>query len=221
MNSDPLITIGSAEIQQSTAELALATSYPVMEHFYTIQGEGYWTGNAAYFIRLGGCDVGCFWCDVKDSWDAEKHPRLTVHHLLNVVQETLAPRVVITGGEPLMHNLSELTATLKQAGLHIHLETSGAYPLSGQIDWITFSPKKFKAPLAEIYQYAHELKVVVYNRHDLEFAEYHAALCHPYIRKYLQPEWSRPESMEWIVDYVKQHPDWQISLQTHKWMNVP
>lgn len=195
---------------------------PVMEHFYTLQGEGYHQGRAAYFIRLGGCDVGCVWCDVKDSWDAEKHPKFNVENLSSKVKETPAEVVVITGGEPLMHDLTELTATLQNAGLRTHIETSGAYPLSGCWDWICVSPKKFKAPLPAIMPLAHELKVVVFNKSDLDWAEKHAAMVSPSCKLYLQPEWDKAaEITPLIVEYIKAHPQWELSLQVHKYINVP
>jgi organic radical activating enzyme len=198
-----------------------AVTYPVMEHFYTLQGEGAWAGSAAYFIRLGGCDVGCHWCDVKESWPMDTHPRLSVSHLVAAVLATPCRRVVVTGGEPLMHDCTALTTALHGAGCTLALETSGAYPLSGSWDWICFSPKKFKAPLDDFYAQAHELKVIVYNRQDLEWAQTHAARVAPHCRRYLQPEWSRTEAPGWIVDFVKAQPDWQISLQTHKYLDIP
>ena len=201
-----------------------ATGYhlPVMEHFHTIQGEGSNVGRAAYFIRLGGCDVGCVWCDVKDSWDAEKHPLTDVRELVKLAKDSGAPLVVITGGEPCMYNLEPLTALLEEAGLQTCLETSGAYPLTGNWHWICFSPKKFKAPLASFYAKAHELKVVVFNRHDLAWAETHAEQMHADAQLLLQPEWDKREAMmPLLVDYVKAHPQWRISLQTHKYLNVP
>jgi 7-carboxy-7-deazaguanine synthase len=198
------------------------TSLPVMEHFYTLQGEGFHQGRAAYFIRLGGCDVGCVWCDVKDSWDAEKHPKLEVESLKQKVKETPAEIVVITGGEPLMHNLDELTSALHSAGLKTNIETSGAYPLSGSWDWICVSPKKFKAPLPEILPHANELKVVVFNKSDLDWAEQHAKLVSADCKLYLQPEWDKASVVTpMIIDYIKQHPQWELSLQIHKYINVP
>jgi organic radical activating enzyme len=195
---------------------------PVMEHFYTLQGEGFHQGKAAYFIRLGGCDVGCVWCDVKESWDAEKHPRSEIESLRSKVLETPAQIVVITGGEPLMHDLSELTRQLQSAGLKTHIETSGAYPLSGDWDWVCLSPKKFKAPLPEILPHANELKVVVFNRSDFAWAEKYAALVSPDCILYLQPEWDKASEMTpLIIDYIKRHPQWELSLQIHKYINVP
>lgn len=195
---------------------------PVMEHFYTIQGEGVHQGKAAYFIRLGGCDVGCVWCDVKDSWDATKHPQIEIKDLLQEVKQTPTEIVVITGGEPLLHNLTSLTQQLKAVGLRTHIETSGSSPLSGQWDWITLSPKKFKAPLLENLQYANELKVVVFNQSDFNWAEKYAALVAPNCKLYLQPEWDKAAAMTpLIIDYIKAHPQWQLSLQIHKYINVP
>lgn len=197
-------------------------SLPVMEHFYTLQGEGVHTGRAAYFIRLGGCDVGCVWCDVKESWDGGKHPLWTIDDLVATVKATPAQLVVITGGEPLMHDLSALTKTLHAAGLRTHIETSGSSPLSGELDWITLSPKKFKAPLPEVLPKADELKIVVFNKSDFAWAESWAAQVSPECRLFLQPEWSKATALTpLLVDYIKAHPQWQLSLQTHKYINVP
>lgn len=193
-----------------------------MEHFYTLQGEGFHQGKAAYFIRLGGCDVGCVWCDVKESWDAEKHPKLEVGSLRLEVEKTPAEIVVITGGEPLMHDLNDLTKELQDAGLKTHLETSGAYPLSGYWDWICVSPKKFKAPLPGILPKANELKVVIFNRSDFDWAEKYAAKVSSKCKLYLQPEWDKAAEMTpLIIDYIKNHPGWELSLQLHKYINVP
>lgn len=198
------------------------TQLPVMEHFYTLQGEGFHQGKAAYFIRLGGCDVGCVWCDVKESWDATKHPQLKVESLKFKVKETPAEIVVITGGEPLMYNLNELTNELRSSGLKTHIETSGAYPLSGSWDWICVSPKKFKAPIPEILPLAHELKVVVFNKSDFDWAKKHAALVSSDCKLYLQPEWDNAAEMTpLIIDYIKSNPQWELSLQIHKYINVP
>ena len=195
---------------------------PVMEHFYTLQGEGFHQGRAAYFIRLGGCDVGCVWCDVKDSWDADKHPKFTVESLKLKVKETPAEMVVITGGEPLMHNLDELTAALQSAGLKTNIETSGAHPLSGRWDWICLSPKKFKAPLPDVVPYANELKVVIFNKSDFDWAEQYAAMVSPQCKLYLQPEWDKATQVTpLIIDYIKLNPKWELSLQIHKYINVP
>jgi 7-carboxy-7-deazaguanine synthase len=195
---------------------------PVMEHFYTLQGEGFHQGRAAYFIRLGGCDVGCVWCDVKDSWDADKHPKFTIDQLVSEVKQTPTQLVVITGGEPLMNNLDALTTALKAAGIQTNIETSGAHPLSGHWDWICLSPKKFKEPLPGILPHANELKVVIFNKSDFEWAEKYAALVAPACKLYLQPEWDKAALVTpLIIDYIKAHPQWELSLQVHKYINVP
>ena len=196
--------------------------YPVMEDFYTIQGEGMNTGRAAYFIRLGGCDVECVWCDVKESWDANKHPLLTVSDLLEKVKGSPAKLVVITGGEPAMHDLTALTNVLKENGYELAIETSGAHTITGEWDWICISPKKFKAPLTENIQYADELKVVIYHPSDFEWAEKYKTMVSDNCICLLQPEYSKhTKAVELIVDYVKNNPTWRISLQTHKVINVP
>ncbi len=208
-----------SEIVNLKSKIALL---PVMEHFYTLQGEGYHQGRAAYFIRLGGCDVGCVWCDVKESWEEEKHPKYEVGSLISEVRKTPAEMVVITGGEPLMHNLDELTKELKTAGLKTNIETSGSSPLSGYWDWICLSPKKFKEPLPEIIPLAHELKIIVFNKSDFAWAEKYAALVSPACKLYLQPEWSKAAQMTpLIVEYIKANPKWELSLQIHKYINVP
>lgn len=195
---------------------------PVMEHFYTLQGEGFHQGKAAYFIRLGGCDVGCVWCDVKESWDAEKHPQVNIADLILNIQKTPAKIVVITGGEPLLHDLSTLTKNLKEAGYKTHIETSGSSPLSGTWDWITLSPKKFKAPLTECLPFANELKIVVFNKSDFVWAEKYAVQVSHKCKLYLQPEWERAHIITpLIIDYIKANPQWQLSLQIHKYINVP
>jgi len=194
---------------------------PLMEEFYTIQGEGYHKGSAAYFVRIGGCDVGCHWCDVKESWDAEKHPPTEISTIINNAKQ-YSDTIVVTGGEPLMWNMSLLTAGLRNENLATHIETSGAYPLSGDWDWICLSPKKRMLPLDDIYKVADELKVIVYNLNDFVFAEEQAAKVQPNCKLFLQPEWSKREQvMPMIVDYVLQHPKWKASLQTHKYMNIP
>ena len=197
-------------------------SYPVMEHFYTLQGEGVHTGKAAYFIRLGGCDVGCVWCDVKDSWDASRHPLMTAKEIVDVASAHEGRLAVITGGEPAMYDLSDLCDALHEAGFKVHIETSGAYPLVGDIDWVTLSPKKFKAPLEACMALADELKVVVFHRSDLEWAEQHAATVLPACSLFIQPEWSKRDMITpLIIDYIKKNPKWQLSLQTHKFINIP
>jgi organic radical activating enzyme len=195
---------------------------PVMEHFYTLQGEGFHQGRAAYFIRLGGCAVGCVWCDVKDSWDADKHPKYTIEQLVTEVKKTATKLVVITGGEPLMHQLDELTKALQSAGLETNIETSGAHPLSGHWNWICLSPKKFKEPLPGILPHANELKVVIFNKSDFEWAEKYAAQVSPSCKLFLQPEWDKAALVTpLIIDYIKAHPQWELSLQVHKYINVP
>ena len=198
---------------------------PVVEHFYTLQGEGFHQGRAAYFVRLGGCDVGCVWCDVKESWDASVHPKKTVDEIVNTVVQNSSPQkglVVITGGEPLMHDLTQLTAALQAAGFETNIETSGAHPLSGSWDWICLSPKKFKAPLPSVVPFANELKVVIFNKSDFEWAEKYAALVSPQCKLYLQPEWDRASIVTpLMIEYIKQHPQWELSLQIHKYIHVP
>jgi len=198
------------------------TLLPLMEEFYTIQGEGFNTGKAAYFIRLGGCDVGCHWCDVKESWDAELHPLTAADQIVENASKFPSKAVVVTGGEPLIYNLDYLTGRLKQNGIKTFIETSGAYPLSGYWDWICLSPKKFKAPLPDLAIHADELKVIVFNKSDFEWAEQHAKLVMPGCKLYMQPEWSRSKEMiPLIVEYVMNNPQWEISLQTHKYLNIP
>jgi 7-carboxy-7-deazaguanine synthase len=194
---------------------------PLMEEFYTIQGEGFHTGKAAYFIRIGGCDVGCHWCDVKESWNAKLHPPTLADTIVNNVKNN-ANTVVVTGGEPLMWQLDYLTESLQTNNIKTHIETSGAYPLSGKWDWICLSPKKTKLPLQEIYTKAHELKVIVYNKNDFKFAEEQASKVSENCELYLQPEWSKRESITpLIVEFVMKNPKWKISLQTHKYLNIP
>lgn len=195
---------------------------PVMEDFYTIQGEGYYQGHAAYFIRLGGCDVGCVWCDVKESWDASAHPLCRVDLITEKAVGSGSKIAVITGGEPAMYDLSEISSALRRVGLRTHIETSGVYPLTGTWDWICFSPKKFKSPDRSILKRADELKIIIYNKSDFvwaeEFAEQVRSSCH----LFLQPEWSKEKEMlPLIIDYVKANPKWQVSLQVHKYMNIP
>jgi organic radical activating enzyme len=193
-----------------------------MEAFYTLQGEGYHTGKPAYFIRLGGCDVGCHWCDVKESWEALDHPLVSLDKIIRGAKEHYPALVVVTGGEPMMYDLNKLCSGLKNSGLKTHLETSGAYPISGDWDWICFSPKKFKAPKPEVYQMADELKIVIFHPSDLQWAEEHAEMVDEKCKRYLQPEWSVAEkTMPLIVEYIKSNPKWQMSLQTHKYLNIP
>lgn len=231
-------------IQQHTQKL------PVMESFYTLQGEGFYTGTAAYFIRLAGCNVGCVWCDVKESWDENQHPQFTVDEIIAKMNKELKlsngqltinnkqlavnnkefvinhnlkkPIVVITGGEPLQHNLQQLTTTLQQQGFLVNIETSGTAPITGNFNWICLSPKKFKAPLPTIFSLANELKIVVYNQSDFAWAQQHALQVSPSCKLYLQPEWSKRETITpLIINYIQQNPQWQLSLQTHKFLNIP
>lgn len=211
----------TASLEEPLTGLECDLAYPLMEDFYTIQGEGVHTGRAAYFIRLAGCDVQCWWCDVKESWDESVHPKVESSLIVDRAKNSGAEIVVITGGEPLLHDLGALTAGLKKRGLKVHIETSGSSPLSGSLDWITLSPKRFKKPLDEIFPYVDELKVVVLTKKDLEWAERNAEKCPERTVRLLQPEWDTPESIGLIVDYVKRNPQWGISLQTHKFLNVP
>jgi len=193
-----------------------------MEMFYTLQGEGYHQGKAAYFIRLAGCDVGCVWCDVKESWDASKHPVFSVEEIVSNALAHPARLAIITGGEPLLYNLDALTTALKKVGFELNIETSGSSPMSGNWDWICLSPKKFKAPLTESIQAASELKVVIFNTHDFEWAETYAKQVAPNCKLYLQPEWDKSnEITPLVIDYIKAHPKWELSAQLHKYIQVP
>ncbi len=195
---------------------------PLMEDFYTIQGEGFYQGHAAYFIRLGGCDVGCVWCDVKESWDASAHPLVSIEDMVRRAKQSGSEIVVITGGEPAMYNLNELTNALHEAGLKTNIETSGAHPLTGNWDWVCFSPKKFKAPVESIFKQANELKIIIFNNSDFEWAEDFAKKVSPECELFLQPEWSKEKEMvPKIIEYVKTNPKWKVSLQIHKYMNIP
>jgi 7-carboxy-7-deazaguanine synthase len=195
---------------------------PVMEYFYTIQGEGFYSGRAAFFIRLAGCDVGCVWCDVKESWDHEAHPNLSIDFIVEEVLKSETNFVVITGGEPAMYDLTTLINRLKEHKIETAIETSGCYELIGNIDWYCFSPKKFKRPTEEAYTKANELKVVISHPSDFQWAEEHAAKVNLECKLYLQPEWSKQERfLPEIIEYVKLNPRWRISLQTHKFMNIP
>ena len=196
--------------------------YPIMEHFFTIQGEGTYSGRAAYFIRIAGCDVGCVWCDVKESWDKDQHTTMTIKEIIEKVTESKTDFVVITGGEPAMYNLNPLVEPLKKMGITIAIETSGCYPLQGDVDWYCFSPKKFKAPCDEAYVRANELKVIINHPSDLEWANKHAEKVLDSCHLFLQPEWSKTEKLlPLIISYVKGNLKWKISLQTHKYMNIP
>lgn len=201
----------------------LDTALPVMEAFYTLQGEGAHSGRAAYFIRLGGCDVGCHWCDVKESWDMNAHPRLPIDSIVSEAVTYPGRLAVVTGGEPLMHDLTSLTSALQTAGFQTNIETSGVCKaVTGSWDWVCFSPKKFKKPNPAIYRQADELKVIIYNPSDFAFAESFVPHLRPDCRLFLQTEWSRTKEMlPLIVEYVKNNPQWQVSLQTHKYMDIP
>lgn len=213
-------------MSQSTT-IASQKVLPVMESFYTLQGEGFHQGKAAYFIRLAGCDVGCVWCDVKESWNADQHPVFSIDEIVqkaksesNIQEQSIL--AVVTGGEPLLHELTALTTALKAAGFQTNIETSGSSPLSGHWDWICISPKKFKAPLPEVVPFAHELKVVIFNHSDFAWAEQYAAMVSPECKLYLQPEWDKATQITpLIIDYIKEHPQWELSLQIHKYINVP
>ena len=199
-----------------------AVSIPVMEHFYTLQGEGHWAGTPAYFVRLAGCDVGCVWCDVKESWTVSEDQWMPIADIVQLAVASGTRRVIITGGEPTMYDLKPLTDAIHAAGLLVHIETAGAHPFSGDFDWITFSPKKFKAALPEYHSLAQELKVIVYNAHDFQWAEAEAAKCDPARTLFfLQPEWSRRDRVHQVIEYIKAHPHWRLSLQTHKYVDIP
>lgn len=193
-----------------------------MEAFYTLQGEGFHQGKAAYFIRLAGCNVGCHWCDVKESWDEKEHPVVEVEKIIEWAEKFPSRLAVVTGGEPLMYNLDFLTSSLNEKNFRTHLETSGAHPLSGKWDWICLSPKKFKSPLPDVLPLADELKTVIYNKSDFAWAESFVDRVKPECMLYLQPEWSKSgEMLPLIIDYVKENPRWRVSLQVHKFMNIP
>ena len=202
-------------------EVKAGTMVPLMEEFYTVQGEGFHTGRAAYFVRIGGCDVGCHWCDVKESWDANIHPPTHIDKIVDHAK-VYGKTVVVTGGEPLTWNMAPLTEAFQNAGLNVHIETSGAYQLSGHWDWICLSPKKTMPPREEFYAVADELKVIVFNKHDLKWAEEHARHVKSSCELFLQPEWSRREEMMPVItNYVMKNPKWRISLQTHKYIGIP
>ena len=204
------------------SELAKGTILPLMEAFYTIQGEGFYTGSSAYFLRIGGCDVGCHWCDVKESWDEKLHPPTSIDDILSSISDFPTKTVVVTGGEPLMWNMNFLTKMLQEKGLNRHLETSGSHKLSGEWDWICLSPKKFQKPLETIKPLSDELKIIVKNKSDFKWAEEQRLGVSKKCKLYLQPEWSNKEDMiPLIIDYVMENPQWQISLQTHKYLQIP
>ena len=205
----------------SSEEVRKGRVVPLMEEFYTIQGEGFYTGLSAYFVRIGGCDVGCHWCDVKESWNPDTHPPTPIEHIVNNASK-YSDTVVVTGGEPLTWDMTPLVSALQSEGMKVHVETSGAYPLTGSWDWICLSPKKTAPPKANYYDHANELKVIIHNLNDFKWAEQHAILVGEKCKLFLQPEWSkRKEMMPLIVDYVMKNPHWRVSLQTHKYLNIP
>jgi organic radical activating enzyme len=195
---------------------------PVMEHFYTLQGEGAFTGYAAYFIRLGGCDVGCTWCDVKESWDINAHPKMSIDAIADLTQNSGTKIAVITGGEPTMHDLTALTQAIQNLQIRTHIETSGTNPISGDWDWICFSPKRFKKPLEMYFELSDELKVVIAHKNDLRWAKEFEAKMHKNCKLYIQPEWdNRNEMTNLCIDFIKENPNWSLSLQTHKYIDIP
>jgi organic radical activating enzyme len=209
------------QAKESIAAVAQGYSLPLMEAFYTLQGEGYHKGGAAYFIRIGGCDVGCHWCDVKESWNAALHPPTQIDEIVKGAKQ-YSDTVVVTGGEPLMWPMEPLTNLLHSKEINIHIETSGAYPLSGNWDWFCLSPKKNKLPIKEAYERADELKMIIYNKDDIRFAEEQASKVGSGCKLFLQPEWSKRDAvMPLLVDYVLDNPKWKVSLQTHKYLNIP
>ena len=202
--------------------MSSAERIPIMESFYSVQGEGFYSGRPAYFIRTAGCDVGCVWCDVKESWNRYEHPEIEIDRIVAAIQSSGTDFVVVTGGEPAMYDLTRLTREFHKSGMEIAMETSGAYPILGEYDWICLSPKKFKLPLEENYAKANELKMIIFNKHDLEWAEELRKKVRPGCKLYLQPEWDKSEKMlPLIIQHVKENTYWSISLQTHKFMNIP
>ncbi|MCS7153834.1 MAG: 7-carboxy-7-deazaguanine synthase QueE [Bacteroidia bacterium] len=197
-------------------------NYPVVEHFYTLQGEGFWAGTPAYFIRLGGCDVGCVWCDTRYSWKKEGWPLFSPEEILSWVRQTPASHVVLTGGEPTMYPLDPLITKLQEEGYFVQIETSGAYPLPSVLpNWITFSPKRFKEPLPAWYAQAHELKIVIHAKSDFRWAELQRSRCEAAQAYFLQPDFYNPSALEWIIEYVKTHPTWRLSMQWHRYLAIP
>jgi organic radical activating enzyme len=209
------------ELKHDLKGVEKGTLLPLMEAFYTLQGEGYHKGSAAYFIRIGGCDVGCHWCDVKESWDAERHPPTAIDQIVSDAKK-YSDTVVVTGGEPLMWDMDPLCKSLHELEIQVHIETSGSYTLSGKWDWFCLSPKKNKLPIDQAYEYADELKMIIYNKDDFKFAEQEAEKVDLKCKLFLQPEWSKREKvMPLIVEYVLKNPKWKVSLQTHKYLNIP
>lgn len=209
-----------SEHKQEDIKDYLQVEYPLVEIFHSLQGEGFWAGVNAFFIRLAGCDVYCPWCDQKETWSMKKYPLFTVEYLLNEVNKVDTKHIIITGGEPLLHDLFPLTKVLKYGGYHIHLETSGSNIFTGDCDWVTFSPKPYKKPHESIYNHVNELKVIIDNEKDLEWAESEAQKLDKNVLKYLQPQWENPASQRLIFDYILSHPQWRMSLQTHKYLNI-
>ena len=207
-------------LQDQSLITASQQAFPIVETFHSLQGEGYWAGRSAYFIRLAGCNVGCPWCDTKESWNAARMPKRSVQELVGAAIAAQPTFVVITGGEPLTHDLTELTHALALRGLTVHLETSGAYPLTGKFDWITLSPHPHRPPHPSLYAQVHQLKVVIANPSDLEWAEQQSALVGSKVHRFLQPEWNTPDSNRLVTEYVKAHPAWRVSLQTHKYLGI-
>ena len=200
----------------------ISRQLPVMEIFYSIQGEGFHAGKPAIFIRLGGCDVGCHWCDVKESWDENDHPKMTIEQIIDGIKDFPSKTIIITGGEPLMYNLDQLTGSLKALGYSLHIETSGVYQFTGDFDWVCFSPKKFKKPHQSIYAVANEIKAIIFNKSDFKFADSFLEQLNDDCQHYLQPEWSKADAMTpQIIEFVKNNPNWNISMQTHKYLNIP
>lgn len=196
-------------------------TYPVMEHFYTLQGEGFWTGCAAYFIRLAGCDVGCSWCDVKESWDGTKHPFYSIDEMKSWLLDCPAEIVVITGGEPTLYDLAPLTTMIKSLGVRTHIETSGTNDLTGIWDWISFSPKRFKRHLDEYNNNASELKMIIAHKNDLRWSKEMEEKMSKESSLYIQPEWEVRKEMEPLcIDFIKENPRWRLSLQTHKYLGI-
>lgn len=194
---------------------------PLMEHFYTLQGEGKYMGHAAYFIRLGGCDVACSWCDVKESWDMNLHPKMSISTICKFIKDSGTQIAVITGGEPTMHALESLTSSIKDLGVRTHIETSGTNILTGTWDWICFSPKRFKKPLEEYYSLAHELKIIITHKNDLRWALEFESKMNSNCQLYIQPEWNNRQEMEPLcIDFIKDNPTWALSLQTHKYLGI-
>lgn len=207
-------------IKKYNQEDDLRYEYPIVEMFHSLQGEGFWAGLNAFFIRLAGCDVYCPWCDQKETWVMKKYPLLTVKNILNQLDNINTNNIIITGGEPLLHNLFPLTKVLKQRGYNTHLETSGSHLFSGNFDWVTFSPKPYKKPHETIYNHVSELKVIIDRTEDFMWAELEAEKLDKNIPKYLQPQWENEESKQLVFNYLLNHPQWRMSLQTHKFLNI-